>query len=372
METAEFIVVGAGVVGLSTARALVKKGREVYLCEREIASGTGVTARNSGVIHAGLYYPADSLKGRFCLRGKQMLYELCRTQGVPHLQTGKLIVATSPEEIALLGNIRTTAAKGGVNDLVPLTKQEAEQMEPALNVEAALFSPSTGIVDVPALVTALEASFEQAGGNIAFGCEVISVRRREGGFIVRLADKDGRNEAEIFTKSFVNAAGLGAQKLAHTIEGLSEKYIPAQRMVRGHYFGLSGRSPFSRLVYPVPVKGGLGVHATLDTAGILRFGPDVESVDRESYQPNETRRKNFITAIERYYPDIKDRVLTPDFVGIRPQVGAFGAFNDFIVQGEESHGIRGLVNMFGIESPGLTSALAIAEHVASRLFDPPV
>ena len=370
METAEFIVVGAGVVGLSTARALAEKGREVYLCERETASGTGVTARNSGVIHAGLYYPADSLKARFCLRGKQMLYELCRTQGVPHLQTGKLIVATSPDENTLLENIRTTAAKGGVNDLVPLTKQEAEQMEPALNVKAALLSPSTGIVDVPALVAVLEASFEQAGGNIAYGYEVVSARRRDGGFIVKLADKDEQNEAEIFTKSLVNAAGLGAQKLAHAVEGLSEKCIPAQRMVRGHYFGLSGKSPFARLIYPVPVKGGLGVHATLDTAGILRFGPDVEPVDRESYQPDETRSKNFITAIERYYPGIKDCVLTPDFVGIRPQTGSFGVFNDFVIQGEETHGMRGLVNMFGIESPGLTSALAIAEHVASRLVEP--
>ena len=367
METIETLVMGAGVVGLAIARTLAEKGREVFVCDKATTAGTGVSARNSGVIHAGIYYPPRSLKAQLCVRGKKLLYDLCAERAVPYRQTGKLVVATTVQESAVLRQIHEQAHSANVHDLVPLTKSEVTALEPALNVTEALLSPSTGIVDVPGLVAALEVLLVEAGGALAFGCGVGAIRPERGGFVVRLRDAKGEDNGEIFTKTLINAAGLGAQAVACAVTGLDEQYTPALRMVRGNYFSLSGTAPFKRLVYPVPAPGGLGVHATLDTAGALRFGPDVEPTQEENYRPDGSREASFREAIARYFPSVTERTLMPDFVGIRPQIGAFGDFNDFKISDEAEHGIPGLVNLFGIESPGVTASLAIAEHVAGLL-----
>ena len=366
METVEALVVGAGVVGLGIARELARAGHETVVCEKEKTAGSGISARNSGVIHAGIYYPPGSLKSRLCQRGRDLLYDFCGAQGVAHEKIGKLIVATDVAEEAELARILENARAAGVGDLEMLDGAEVQAMEPALDVRAALFSPSTSIVDPAQLVAAFERDLTGAGGLVAYGSEVATVDAAEGGFIVSFAESA---DETLFAKKLINCAGFGAQAVAARIRGLAGEFIPPLRMVRGTYFSLSGKAPFAHLVYPVPPKGGLGVHATLDTAGAVRFGPDVEPIECEDYRADEGRREAFEDAISRYYPGVRARTLSADYVGIRPQIGTFGAFNDFMISTEVEHGIKGLVNLFGIESPGLTSALAIAEHVAALMGD---
>jgi len=364
METVETLVIGAGVIGLTVAQELANYGHEVFVCEKERTAGSGVSARNSGVIHAGIYYPPGSLKSRLCQQGRDMLYAFCETHGVPYRQTGKLIVACDNKEEALLKGLLKNAQAAGVNNLDWLGAQAVEGLEPSLSVQAALLSPSTGIVDPAQFVAALERGLCAAGGHVAFGSEVRAIQPTGSGFIVSFAEDAGET---LFVKKLVNCAGLGAQTVASCIVGFAKEYIPPLRMVRGHYFSLAGKTPFTHLIYPVPAIGGLGVHATLDMTGTVRFGPDVEPVDREDYCPDDGRMPAFKAAISRYFPGIAERTLTPDYVGIRPQVGELGAFNDFRISSEAEHGIKGLVNLFGIESPGLTSALAIAKHVADLI-----
>jgi len=369
METAETLVIGAGVVGLAVAAQLSHAGHEVFVCEKEKTAGSGVSARNSGVIHAGLYYPPDSLKSRFCLQGRDRLYAFCEARGIAYKKTGKLIVATDGNEEAKLKQIFENARLVGVDDLEQLDVAAVRTLEPALDVSAALLSPSTGIVDPAQFVAALESDLEAVGGAVAFASEVSAVQPvgegpADSGFIVSFA---GSVAESLFVRKLINCAGLGAQTVADCTVGLRPEFIPMLRMVRGHYFGLSGAAPFKHLIYPVPQPGGLGVHATLDTGGSIRFGPDVEPCDTADYRPDMARAASFQTAIARYYPGILDRELLPDFVGIRPQIGEFGAFNDFVISGEAEHGIKGLVNLFGIESPGLTASLAVADHVAGMM-----
>lgn len=362
MESVDVIVVGAGVVGLAIAAELAASGSEVVVCEKEKSAGTGISARNSGVIHAGLYYPPGSLKARLCVEGKQLLYSFCAEYGVAHKAVGKLVVATTAEECATLDALAVNARKNGVTDLTLLSKQAAQMREPELKAEAALYSPSSGIIDVGHLISALEAVLTSRGGCTAFATAVTHVVPDASGFQVTTSAGD-----TLHTRKLVNSAGLGAQSLAGSTESYTASLIPPRRLVRGNYFALSGASPFKTLVYPVPVAGGLGVHATLDIAGTLRFGPDVQPIEAEDYRPDETRETAFRAAIMRYYPGVEDRTLTADFVGIRPQTAALGTFADFLIAGEATHGMKGLINLFAIESPGLTSALAIARRVANMI-----
>jgi L-2-hydroxyglutarate oxidase LhgO len=366
VETVDTCIIGAGVVGLAIAAELAEAGREVIVCEKEGTAGTGISARNSGVIHAGVYYPKDSLKARLCVQGKGLLYRFCEDFGVEHQRIGKLIVATNPDEVAKLAVIMAAAAANGVTDLRFMSKSEIKAREPALAVEAALWSPSTGIVDVAAFILALEGVLEAAGGVVAYGTAITAVAPGGSGFEITTAQGD-----RFLARQLVNAAGLGAQALAASTKGLAgvpnAGHVPPLRLVRGHYFSLGGQSPFKTLVYPVPVTGGLGIHASLDTGGQVRFGPDVEPVEAEDYAPDANRETSFRTAISRYYPGIESRTITPDFVGIRPQIAQLGTFADFRIDGAETHGVQGLVNLYGIESPGLTAALAIGKHVAAVL-----
>ncbi|MFC3053399.1 NAD(P)/FAD-dependent oxidoreductase [Kordiimonas pumila] len=359
MEKVDILVVGAGAVGLAVATKLAAHGREVVVCEKEMLPGKGISARNSGVIHAGIYYPQDSFKAKLCVEGKKQLYDFCRNYRVPFQQLGKLIVATSYEEQQALLAVQEKAAANGVTDLALLSRAEVLELEPALDVTGGLFSPSTGIIDVPAYITALAGAVEQSGGVIACHNAVVAIEQTTGGFMIHTS-----GSAEAFVaQCVINCAGLGAQHIAYIIKGLSSACIPPLYKVQGTYFALSGAAPFRHLVYPIPVKGGLGIHATLDISGAVRFGPDVQPVMSEDYAPDARRETAFRDAISRYYPAIANRVLTQDYVGIRPQIAKLGTFADFMISGPNQHGLKGLVNLFGVESPGLTASLAIADHV---------
>lgn len=363
METVECVVVGAGVVGLAVARALALTGREVLVLEAAEGIGTETSSRNSEVIHAGIYYPAGSLMARTCVEGKRRLYAYCAERGVPHSNCGKLIVATSEEEAGRLESIRARAAANGVDDLRLLSAAEAKAMEPALACTAALLSPSTGIVDSHGYMLALQGDAENAGAVFAFHAPV------EGGRIVddnAIELRVGGAEAmELRCRLLVNSAGLHAPALARRIEGMPAQHVPGSYYAKGNYFTLTGRSPFSRLIYPVPVPGGLGTHLTIDLAGQARFGPDVEWVEHPlDYTVDPRRGDSFYAAIRRYWPGLPDGALQPGYSGIRPKiVPPSVAVQDFLVQGSATHGVPGLVNLFGIESPGLTASLALADHV---------
>ena len=361
METVECVVAGAGIVGLAVARSLALAGREVLVLEAADTIGTGISSRHSEVIHAGIYYPAGSLMARFCVAGKQALYAFCADHGVPHRRCGKLIVATSAEEIDRLAVIRARAAGNGVSDLAVLSAADARALEPNLHCTSALLSPSTGIIDSHAYMLALQGDIESRGGTLAFCCPLQRAAVRQGGLELSTG---GAHPLTLACRVLVNAAGLEAPAVARAIEGMPAQHIPAIYYAKGNYFTLSGRSPFSRLIYPVPVPGGLGVHLTLDMAGQARFGPDVEWVDRIDYAVNPCRAGSFYAAIRRYWPGLRDHALQPGYAGIRPKiVPPAVAVQDFVVQGEGVHGISGLINLFGIESPGLTASLAIAEAV---------
>lgn len=361
LETIEHIIIGAGVVGLATAVKLAERGEEVVVVEAEDQAGTATSTRNSGVIHAGLYYQPDSLKARLCVAGKQQLYSFCEEYGVPFRRTGKLVVAVNDGEVTTLERIMETAHNNGVHDLTWMKAEAIREREPEIACVAGFWSPSTGIVDTAAYVQALEARLEALGGAVAYRCALQEIVPESDGFRIAAGGDS------FFAKNIVNAAGLGAVDVAHRIYGYPEALIPRLRLAKGNYFALSGVSPFSTLVYPVPIPGGLGVHVTLDLAGAARFGPDVEMVETVDYRQDVSREASFRTAIARYYPGVADRKLQPDYTGIRPQVGPLGQFNDYMVQGREIHGMAGLVNLMGIESPGLTSSLALADYIVSLL-----
>jgi len=367
-EHVDAIVIGAGVVGLAVARELSNHGKEVIIVEAESAIGMGTSSRNSEVIHAGIYYPKGSLKARVCVEGKKMLYDFCDSHGVPYNKLGKLIVATSAEQVESLKDIRQKAEDNGVHDLLWLDKEEVKQREPNLTAEAALLSPSTGIIDTHAFMLALLGDAEDNGAMLALNSPVLSAKIEEKGITLEVG---GDTPMSINTDIVVNSAGLNAIKLARTFEGFDPANVPQDYYCKGNYFSLASKAPFKHLIYPVPEKAGLGVHLTLDMGGQARFGPDVEWLedgDHINYNVDPARGEKFYAAIRTYWPDLKDGDLQADYSGVRPKIQSPGTeAKDFFIQGPDDHGILGFVNLFGIESPGLTSSLAIAKEVAKRL-----
>jgi L-2-hydroxyglutarate oxidase LhgO len=365
MERVDTVVIGAGVVGLAIARAFALAGREVVVLERESTIGTGTSSRNSEVIHAGIYYPPGSLKARLCVAGRLALYPYLAERGIAHRRSGKLIVATDAAQIAGLEKLQAQARTNGVSDLRMLSGAEARALEPELFCVAALESPSTGIIDSHGLMLALRGEAEDHGAAVAFRSPITGGRiGREG---IEL-DVGGAEPMRLLASTVVNSAGLFAQDVARSIEGFPADRIPPSYYCKGNYFSLSGRSPFSRLVYPAPESAGLGVHLTLDLAGQARFGPDVEWIERIDYDVDPGRSRVFYQAIRRYWPELRDGSLQPAYCGIRPKIQARGEpSRDFLIQGPEEHGVPGLVNLFGIESPGLTASLAIGEYVLGLL-----
>ncbi|BEP48439.1 MULTISPECIES: NAD(P)/FAD-dependent oxidoreductase [Variovorax] len=364
MDELDCAVIGGGVVGLAVARALALAGREVVVLEAEGAIGTGTSSRNSEVIHAGIYYPQGSLKARLCVEGKEALYDYAAERGVPHRRCGKLIVATSAEQVAQLEVIRAKAAANGVGDLVLLTAQQAMALEPQLHCVAALHSPSTGIVDSHALMLSLLGDLENAGGMLALKSPI--ARAECGRDAIVLVAEDG---TALRCNTVVNAAGLLAPELARRFEGLPSAAVPTAYFAKGSYFTLSGRAPFSRLVYPVPEPGGLGVHLTIDLGGQAKFGPDVQWVQSaDDLVVDPARGHGFYAEVRKYWPALPDGALIPGYAGMRPKIsGPDEPARDFMIDGPESHGVHGLVNLFGIESPGLTSSLAIGRYVERLL-----
>ena len=366
-ERIDAAVIGAGVVGLAIARALALAGREVVVIEASETIGTEVSSRNSEIIHAGIYYPSESRKAVHCVRGRERLYAYCRQHGVGHDRLGKLIVATSEVQRDTLGAIARQAAANGVENLRVLERAEIRRLEPALHAVAALHSPSTGIVDSHGLMLAFQGDAEDHGTLIAFRSRVTGGAVRADGVELRVEDASGT--ATTFQAGIVvNSAGLDAQGLAHTIGGVPNHAIPPLYYARGCYFTMSERSPFSHLIYPVPEDGGLGVHVTLDLAGQCRFGPDVEWIDTLDYTIDPARAERFYPVIRTYWPDLRDGALMPGYAGVRPKVAGPGEpAGDFMVVGPRQHGVSGLVHLFGIESPGLTSALSLADEVCEEL-----
>ena len=364
-EQIDTVVIGAGVVGLAIARAFARAGREVVVLEKESAIGTGTSSRNSEVIHAGIYYPTGSLKAKLCVAGRQALYPYLAERGIAHRRCGKLIVATDHGQISGLEKLHAQAKANGVTDLRVLEAREARALEPELSCVAALESPSTGIIDSHGFMLALRGEAEDLGAAIAFRSPLTGGRiGREG---IEL-DVGGAEPMRLLARTVVNSAGLFAQDVARSLEGLSRDRVPPAYYCKGNYFSLSGGSPFTRLVYPAPESAGLGVHLTLDLAGQARFGPDVEWIDRVDYDVDPGRSRVFYDAIRRYWPGLKDGSLQPAYCGIRPKIQPQGQpSRDFLIQGPDEHGVPGLVNLFGIESPGLTASLAIGEHVLELL-----
>ncbi|MDI4664310.1 NAD(P)/FAD-dependent oxidoreductase [Xanthobacter autotrophicus] len=361
MDQVEAIVIGAGVVGLAIARALARAGREVVLIEAAGAIGTGISARNSEVIHAGIYYEPGSLKADLCVKGRDALYAFCASHGIGHSRLGKLIVAASADEVAYLEKLAAHGAANGVGDLVMLDGAGARALEPSLKVHAALFSPSTGIVDSHGLMLALHGDMAAAGGLLALGAPFAGAEPAAGGLKVRTG---GDAPLTLGCRLLVNAAGLDAPDLARRIAGMPAQLVPEQTLAKGNYFICGRKVPFSRLIYPVPEPGGLGTHLTLDLGGQGRFGPDVEWVTRRDYGVDPARKAAMLGSIRRYWPDVREEDLAPGYAGIRPKIpGPGGGPQDFVIQGPAIHGVAGLVNLFGIESPGLTSCLAIADKV---------
>jgi L-2-hydroxyglutarate oxidase LhgO len=364
MEQIECVVIGAGVVGLALARELAMAGREVAVLEAEDRAGTGTSSRNSEVIHAGMYYPAGSLKARLCVEGNRLLYEYCRARRVEHRRCGKLIVAAAPDQLAELRGIQARGEANGIRDLAWLDRDQAVALEPRLACRAALSSPGTGIIDSHGLMQALQADAEAHGAAMVFRSPVAGGRPAATGLELELG---GPAPMRILARSVFNCAGLGARAMARAVAGIAPRSVPAVHLAKGSYFALAGAAPFSRLVYPVPEAAGLGIHLTLDLGGQARFGPDVEWVDGIDYSVDPARAGSFYAAIRSYWPELPDGALQPAYAGIRPNLQGPGAgFRDFLFQGEDEHGIRGLWNLLGIESPGLTACLAIARLVAAR------
>ncbi len=366
MEAADCVVIGAGVVGLAIARRLALGGREVIILEREEAIGTHTSSRNSEVIHAGIYYPAGSLKARVCVAGRKALYAYCASHGVPHRKVGKLIVASGESEIPPLRALKEKAEANGVPDLRYLGPADIARLEPEVRAVGGLLSPSTGIVDSHALMLAYLGDAEDRGAFLALASPVLGGQVRHDGTIE--LSVGGADPVHIRCRTVVNSGGLFAQEVAASIEGVPPESIPPRYLAKGSYYALAGRQPFTHLVYPMPAASVLGVHVTLDLAGRCRFGPDLEWVDEIDYSVDPARAERFYEAVRTYWPALPDASLTPDYCGIRPKLHGPGEPQpDFVIQGPETHGIPGLVNLYGIESPGLTASLAIADEVAGRL-----
>lgn len=359
------LVIGAGVVGLAIARALALQGRDVIVVEANGAIGQETSARNSEVVHAGIYYPADSLKAQLCVSGKELLYAYAEEHNVGHKRIGKIIVAANEGQLPALHAYEQKGRANGVLDLTRLDQRQVAELEPAICSVGGLMSPSTGIIDTHGLMLAYQGDFEAAGGSIGFLSPVTGGKITDQGIVV---DIGGRAPSKILCKTLINAAGLNAQALARSIAGMPGKYVPPQFLARGHYFTLAGKSPFNHLVYPLADEESLGLHVTLDLGGQAKFGPDLSWVDRVDYAFDESRKPAFVTAIRQFYPDLDEDRLAPGYTGIRPKVvGPGEASADFVVSGPQDHGVPGLVNLFGIESPGLTSSLALADYVLAKI-----
>ena len=366
MSDIDCLVIGAGVVGLATARALALAGREVVITEAADGIGTQTSARNSEVIHAGIYYPPGSLKAKVCVEGRKLLYAYLRERGLPHKACGKLIVATSEAQKPALETIAARAKASGVDSLRYLDAAQARALEPEVTCEIALFSPETGVVDSHALMLSLLGECEAAGGSLALNTPILGWRREAEGFSV---DFGGDEPATYSVRTIVNSAGHGAPRLLKQLEGFPAEHVPVQDFAKGNYFALLGKQPFSHLVYPIPEAAGLGIHATIDMGGRVKFGPDVEWVrDDQDLVVDPARADKFYAAIRTYWPGLQDGALVADYAGIRPKLhGPSEPMPDFRIDGPEVHGVAGLVNLLGIESPGLTSSLAIAAMVAAKL-----
>jgi L-2-hydroxyglutarate oxidase LhgO len=364
------IVVGAGVIGLAIARELALSGQEVLVLEKADRAGTETSARNSEVIHAGIYYPSDSLKARLCVKGRQKLYAFCAEHGVATRRVGKLIVATNGAEEAKLRSIQTQAFSNGVDDLELLTSAEVAALEPEVRCTAALLSPSTGIMDVQGFMLALHAHAENRGAVFAFRTAFTGAKKSGNQFHVSTIGMRGET-GSLTCQTLINCAGHGAHAVAMAIQGYPAAVLPSRFLAKGSYCSVSGKSPFNHLIYPVPVSGALGIHATLEMAGAVRFGPDIQWVDSIDYGMPAALPEKFSAAVRSYWPNIVNRKLSPSYCGIRPKIhGPDKGFADFMIQFEGSHAIAGLVNLFGIESPGLTSSLSIASYVADGLNAP--
>jgi L-2-hydroxyglutarate oxidase LhgO len=369
MDRIDALVIGAGAVGLAVARSLAQAGYETIVAEAQGAIGQGVSSRNSEVIHAGLYYTPGSLKASLCVRGKELLYQLCASHGVSHRRCGKLVVATSEPEMAGLRSLHDRAVANGV-PVQWLTEEQAQALEPQLRCTAALLSPTTGIVDSHGFMLALQSDLERAAGMVALGSAVQGALLGQAGEPHRVRMADG---SELQAGILVNAASLHACALARAFEGLPPACVPSEHFAKGSYFALAGKAPFSRLVYPAPADAWLGVHLTLDLGGQARFGPDMEWLDVGSpeqidYAVDPRRADGFYAEVRRYWPQLPDGALVPSYSGVRPKIyGPGESAPDFRIDGPSRHGVEGLVNLFGIESPGLTSALAIGEHVLQLL-----
>jgi L-2-hydroxyglutarate oxidase LhgO len=367
MDSVDVVVIGSGVVGLAVARALAWQGREVLILEAADSFGTETSSRNSEVIHAGIYYPRNSLKARLCVAGRELLYEFCEQHNIPYRRCGKLIVATSEAQLVELQRISEAAQANGAR-LEFFSRAQALALEPQLLCEGALYSPTTGIIDSHAYMLTLLGQAETRGAVLITDTRVTGMRLESDGILIAVNNE----EPALRANTVINSAGLYAPHVARLIEGFPPDRVPTAYFAKGNYFTLTGRSPFERLVYPIPEHGGLGVHLTLDLAGRARFGPDVQWVEQCEYNVEPQRAERFYEAIRRYWPDLADSALQPAYAGIRPKISGPGqAAADFRVDGPETHGVPGLVNLFGIESPGLTASLALAEHVAAKLARPP-
>jgi L-2-hydroxyglutarate oxidase LhgO len=374
MEQVDCVVVGAGVVGLAVAREMALQGRETILLEREDSFGTISSARNSEVIHAGIYYPQDSLKAKLCVAGNRLLYEYCRTHQVSTQAYGKLIVAANVSQLDDLQAIFYKAQNNQVPDIKMISAAQAKTLEPQLQCEAAMLSGSTGVVDSHGLMLSLLGGFEDASGMVAYQSPLMSAKpignNAEGGFEIEIGGADGM---KIQTKLLINCAGLSALALAKKIEGLPKEQIPKAYFAKGNYFSLSGKSPFSHLIYPIPEPGGLGVHLTLDMGGQAKFGPDVEWLDiheekQINYSVDPQRGEAFYAAVRQYWPGLKDGSLQADYSGVRAKIVPPNApSGDFCFDGPNQHKLQGLFNLYGFESPGLTSCLAIARHLEEQI-----
>lgn len=364
-ERVECAVIGAGVVGLAIARRLAMSGHEVVVLEAESAFGIHTSARNSEVIHAGIYYATGSLKARLCVSGRKALYRYCAEHGVQHQRIGKIIVACEESELAGLKRYKDQAETNGLDDLALLERGELAALEPEVRGVAGFLSPSTGIIDSHGLMLAYLGDAESHGASLALGSPVVSGRVAKGAIVLEVG---GAESSTLECAMVVNSAGLNAQAVARSITGISPATIPPAYFAIGHYYTLTGAAPFRRLIYPVARQDWLGVHVTIDLGGRVKFGPDFAWIERVDYRFDASREAAFYAAIRRYFPGLRDGTLQPGYTGIRPKTAGPGEpAQDFSIQGPREHGVRGLVNLFGIESPGLTSSLAIADHVVELL-----
>jgi L-2-hydroxyglutarate oxidase LhgO len=370
MEQVDCLIIGAGVIGLAIARSLSMQGIEVLVLDKETSFGMETSSRNSEVIHAGIYYPKDSLKTKLCVEGRDLLYSYCQERHISHKKCGKLIVACTGQEVDTLKTIQKKAKGNGVHNLAFLSREQVLEKEPDLDVVAGLFSPDTGIIDSHNFMLSLLGDIENNGGTFVPRSKFISGKITSDKFIVNICDTESGQELKIQTKTLINAAGLYAGPLLENLKGFPQKHIPKTYYAKGHYFSLSGTTTFKHLIYPVPEAGGLGIHLTLDMGGGAKFGPNVEWIDEISdYAADEKLRDVFFENIKKYWPAVKKEALVPGYTGIRPKTAPRGSENDFVIQTEKEHGIANLVNLLGIESPGLTSSLAIAAAVEKSILN---